>query len=117
MDTESLVAIICIVVALVFLLSMTIFTLVKAWTQISRELAEREQCQRSLAHTYENTDCIENEHALDANDAGYSEHAQAATDRGQTADSHDHSEVSCTHSDQAVNKKVLVQVETNDTSF
>ena len=110
-------AIICIVVALVFLISLTIFTIVKAWTQISRELAERDQCQRSLAHTYENTDCIENEYALGANDAGYSEHAQGTNDRGHSADSHDHSEVSCTHSDQAVNKKVLVQVETNDTSF
>ena len=115
MDTESVVAIISIVVALVLLIAMAVFTMVKAWRQIDRERAEREQCQRSLAHTYENTDCIENEHTLGANGAECGEHAQAATDRGQTADSHDHSEVSCTHSDQ--NEKVIVHVETNDTSF
>ena len=119
MDTESAVAIICAVVALVLLISMAVFTMVKAWKKISRELAEKEHAQLVAPNVYENIDCIENERALSDNDVTKaSELAQATADRGQTADLYGNAEMSCTHSDQAVNKRVLVHVETNhDTSF
>ena len=90
---------------------MTIYTMVKAWRQISRELAEREQCQTSLPNTYDNMDCIENEAALNASVVTKdSEDAQAAADRRRTVDS-------CADSEHSANNEVTVHVETYDTSF
>lgn len=118
MDTESAVAIICIVIALVILISLTVFTMVKAWRQISRELAEREHCQRTAPVAYENMGCIATGNAVSDNDGtSNGGHALTTTDRGHSADTHANREVSCAHNDQAVNKRILVQVESNDTSF
>lgn len=125
MDTKSLVAIVCIVIAMVILLSLTFYTLLISWRQISREYEQRQGSSMEAPRSYENTECIENEHAVSADNvtdktAGEtsSEHAQATSDRCQTTDSNVHSEVVCTKSSQSAAKTVLVQVETNhDTSF
>lgn len=113
MDTESTVAIVCVVVALVLLILMTIFTMVKAWRQISRELSEKEKSQRSVPNTYDNMDCIQDEHAFNASVVIKDIECGGTDDRGQTADSR----MSCTHGDHSLNKEVVVHEENNDTSF
>ena len=116
MDTESIVAIACVAIAIVMLISLTIFIMLKSWRQISRELAEREHSQRAIPETYENMDCIETEYALSI--GTNNDHAQGKPDRGQSADSHVYTELVCKNNDETVNKRILVEEETNhDTSF
>ncbi len=124
MDTKSLIAIVCVVIAIVMLLSLTIYTLVTAWRKISREYEQRQDFPAAAPHSYENMECIKNEHAASENfftdnTAGgtSSEYEQITTDHCETADSNARAEVTCTHSDQPAGKGVLVHVETNDTSF
>lgn len=108
METDGLVAIICAAIALVMLIALTVFTLVKSWRQISREHAEREHSQREAAHTYDNMNCFENDHALseEQNDTKTSEQAHAA-----------HCGENVAGADQEVNHKCIVKLETCDTSF
>ncbi|KAL9980002.1 hypothetical protein ACROYT_G008532 [Oculina patagonica] len=124
MDTKSLIAIVCVVIAIVILLSLTIYTVVIAWKKISREYEERQDFPTAAPHSYENMECIKNEQAASENNftentarGTSSEYEQITTDHCQTADSNARAEVTCTHSDQSAGKGVLVHVETNDTSF
>ena len=116
METDGLVAIICAVIALVMLIALTVFTLVKSWRQISREHAEREHSQRKAAHTYDNMSWFENDHALseEQNDTKTGEQAHAV-DCGENANTHAQTEVA--GADQEVNHRCIVKVETCDTSF
>lgn len=116
METEGLVAIICAAIALVMLIAMTVFTLVKSWRQISREHAEREHSQREAAHTYDNMNWFENDHALSEEQNHNKTSGQAhAVDCGENANTQAHTEVA--GADQEVNHKCVVKVETCDTSF
>lgn len=116
METDGLVAIICAAIALVMIIALTVFTLVKSWRQISREHAEREHSQREAAHTYDNMNCFENEHALseERNDTKTSEQAHAVDCR-ENANTHAQTEEA--GADQKVNNRCIVKVETFDTSF
>ena len=124
MDTKSLIAIVCVVIAIVILLSLTIYTVVTAWKKIGREYAQRQHSATAAPPAYENMECIRNEHA--ANDINFmdgtaggtsSKYEQMTSDRCQTADSEARAEVTCSHTDQSAEKGVLAHVETNDTSF
>lgn len=116
METDGLVAIICAAIALVMLIALTVFTLVKSWRQISREHAEREHSQRKAAHTYDNMSWFENDHALseEQNDTKTGEQAHAV-ECGENANTHAQTEVA--GADQELNHRCIVKVETCDTSF
>ena len=121
MDTKSLLAIVFMVIAIVILLSLTIYTVVKSWMQISREYAQRQRSSMEDTHSFGNTECDNNEPAA-PNDTftpgeKSSEYAQATSDCCQTADSNQNEHGGIKSSKSEV-KTVLVQVETsNDTSF
>ena len=126
MDTKSLIAIVCIVIAIVILLSLATYTVFTSWRKISREYDQRQSYPAAAPHSYENMECIQNEHAgsdpnFNDNTSGgpgtSSQYEEITSDRCQTADSNGRAEVACTHSDQSAGKNVLVHVETNDTSF
>ena len=124
MDTKSVVAIVCVVIAIVILLSLTIYTMVTAWRKISKEYDQRQHSATEAPHSYENTECIPNEYAFSGNNVtgntagkASNEYEQITSDRCQTADSNTRAEVECTHSDQSAGKGVLDDVETNETSF
>ena len=108
MDTKGLIAIVCIVIAIIILLSLTIYTVVTEWKKISREHAQRQQSETVTAHSYENTECIKHEYpACD----------KITSDRCQTADSSDRVAMAGTHGGQSTGEKVQVRVETKDTRF
>lgn len=121
MDTKSTVAIVCIVIALVLLISMTIVSLLKAWKQVTRKLAEREKGQTSeisSPHTYENNGCNDIENAIKVAVVPEDrESARSSTQHGQTMGLHIYSEVSCTGRNQGMSDEVIVHEESNDTSF
>ena len=111
MDTKSLIAIVCVVIAIVILLSLTIYTVVSSWRKISVEYAQRQHSPAAAAHSYENTECIKNEHTASNNNftedvAGgtSNEYEKITSDRCRTADSNDRAEMK-------------VHVETKDTRF
>lgn len=116
METDGLVAIVCAAIALVMLIALTVFSLVKSWRQISREHAERERNQREAAHRYDNMNLFENEHALseEQKDTKTSDQAHFV-DCGENANMHAHTEEA--GADQEVNHSCIVKVETCDTSF
>ena len=121
MDTKSLLAIVFMVIAIVILLSLTIYTVVKSWMQINREYEQRQRSSMEDTHSFGNTECDNNEPAA-PNDTftlgeKSSEYAQVTSDYCQTADSNQNEHGGIKSSKSAV-KTVLVQVETsNDTSF
>lgn len=124
MDTKSLTAIVCVVIAIIILLSLTIYTVVTAWRKISIEYAQRQHSPTAAAHSYENTECIKNEHTANNNNftedmAGgtSSEYEKITSDRCQTGDSNDRAEMASTHGGESTGKSVLVHGETEDTSF
>lgn len=119
MDTASIVAIICIVIALALLITITIVTLRKAWKQVTREATQREDNQTSLPQTYENEACNDTTHAQNDDMALESkEHARSVSGYGHKTELKTDSEVSCERSDdQVVNKEVTVHVVTEDTSL
>ena len=91
MDTKSLLAIVFMVIAIVILLSLTIYTVVKSWMQISREYEQRQRSSMQDTHSFGNTECDNNEPAA-PNDTftlgeKSSEYAQVTSDYYQTADS------------------------------
>lgn len=63
MDTKSLLAIVFMVIAIVILLSLTIYTVVKSWMQISREYEQRQRSSMEDTHSFGNTECDNNEPA------------------------------------------------------
>lgn len=108
MDTKGLIAIVCIIIAIIILLSLTIYTAVTEWKKISREHAQRQQSATAAAHSYENTECIKHEDtACD----------KITSDRCQTVDFSDRVAMAGTHGGQSTGEKVQVRVETIDTSF
>lgn len=108
MDTKGLIAIVCIIIAIIILLSLTIYTVVIEWRKISREHAQRQQSATTAAHSYENTECIKHEDTVCD---------KITSDRCQTTDSSDRVAMAGTHSGQSTGGKVQVHVETVDTSF
>ena len=126
MDTKSLIAIVCVVIAIVILLSLTIYTVVTAWRKIRREHTERQQCRTAAAHSYKNEECIKNEHTKSDNnfteDMGggtSSDYEKITPDRCQTADPNDSNQaaIASTHGGQSTAESVPVHVETKDTRF
>jgi len=124
MDTKSLIAIVCVVIAIIILLTLTIYTVVTAWRKISREHAQRQHSPTAAAHSYENAECIKNEHTASDNNftrdmAGgtNSECEKITSDHCQSADSNDRVTMASTHSGQSTGESVQVQVETKDTRF
>lgn len=107
MDTKDLIAIVCIVIAIIILLSLTIYTVVSEWKKISREHAQRQQSATAAAHSYENTECIKHEYTA----------CEITSDRCQTADSNDRVATAGTHGGRSTGENVMVYVETTDTSF
>ena len=124
MDTKSLIAIVCIVIAIIILVSLTIYTVVTAWRKISREHAQRQQSSTAAPHSYENTEYIKNEHTAYDNNltedmAGgtSNEYEEITSDRCQTADSTDRVAMTSSHGGQSTGESVQVHMETTDTSF
>ena len=117
MDTASIVAIICIVIALVLLITMAIVTLRKAWKQVTRKTTQGNDNQTSLPHTFANEACNDTVHAENDEMAiEMKEHARSPSHYGHKTELKTDSEASCERSDdQEVNKEVIVHVETDDT--
>ena len=108
MDTKDLTAIVCIIIAIIILLSLTIYTVVTEWKKISREHAQRRQSATAAAHPYENTECFKHE---------YTACDKITSDRCQTADSSDRMATAGAHGGQLTGENVLLHVETEVTSF
>lgn len=108
MDTKDLTAIVCIIIAIIILLSLTIYTVVTEWKKISREHAQRRQSATAAAHSYENTECFKHE---------YTACDKITSDRCQTADSSDQMATAGAHGGQLTGENVLLHVETEVTSF
>lgn len=109
MDTKDLTAIVCIIIAIIILLSLTIYTVVTEWKKISREHAQRQKkSATAAAHSYENTECFKHE---------YTACDKITSDRCQTADSSDRMATAGAHGGQLTGENVLLHVETEVTSF
>lgn len=117
MDTASIVAIICIVIALALLITMAIVTLRKAWKQVTRKGPQAGDNQTSLPHTFENEACNDTAHAQnDEITLEMKEHAQSPSHYGYKTELKTNSEASCERSDdKEANKETIVHVETDDT--
>lgn len=124
MDTKSLMAIGCIVIAIIILLSLTIYTVVTAWRKISREHAERQHSTTAGEHSYENI-CVKKEKLASGNNfsedvAGAetnNEYEKVTSERCQTTDSNDRVAIASKHGVQSTGENMLDHMETKDTSF
>lgn len=125
MDTKSLMAIGCIVIAIIILLSLTIYTVVTAWRKISREHAERQHSTTAGEHSYENIECVKKEQLGSGNNfsedmAGAetnNEYEKVTSERCQTADSNDRVAIASKYGKQSTGESMLYHMETKDTSF
>ena len=125
MDTKSLIAIGCVVIAIIILLSLTIYTVVTAWRKICREHAERQHSTTAGAPSYEDIECVKKEQLASGNNftedmaegETNSEYERATSERCQTADSNDRVATASKHGEQSTGGSMLDNMETKDTSF